>query len=402
MLLVKIALLRAAHVERWSLLIKLKSQLAEAQRHERLLQQAKVTALGAAQAISREMSPDKVLEQILRIVVSEVEAQRGVLITAPGEATCRGAALKIENETCFFDAIQNGVVSGGIPNGIVEHVTRTGETVRMTEHAPDVRFSADSYFAMQHPRSLFALALGNRGWLVGILYLENFSDSNAFTQDRVELLSILSAQAATALENAQLFPEAQAMSERLRQAHAELMQQATEQLSIAEKRWKNELMQRTRSEEERTALQEQMIQTQSQRLAEMSTPLIPITDSIVVMPLVGSMDTARADQVLQTALQGAQARRARIVIIDITGMKQVDSHAASSLINTASALRLLGTETLITGIRAEVAQTLIGLGIDLAAIRTRSTLQSGIAYALGNLEGTKGQKGRTDWGKKIA
>jgi anti-anti-sigma regulatory factor len=117
----------------------------------------------------------------------------------------------------------------------------------------------------------------------------------------------------------------------------------------------------------------------------MSTPLIPITEQIMIMPLIGTMDTQRAQLVLETALAGAQSNRAQVVIIDITGMRHVDTNVASTLINTAKALRLLGAQAILTGIRAEIAQTLVSLGIDLGTIVTRGTLQSGIAYALGQV-----------------
>ena len=102
----------------------------------------------------------------------------------------------------------------------------------------------------------------------------------------------------------------------------------------------------------------------------------------MVMPLIGTMDTQRAAQVLDTALAGAQPAAARVVILDITGMRHVDTSVAATLINAGKALRLLGTQAVLTGIRAEVAQTLVQLGVSLDGLITRSTLQSGIAYAL--------------------
>lgn len=125
----------------------------------------------------------------------------------------------------------------------------------------------------------------------------------------------------------------------------------------------------------------EVIRAQRERLAELSTPIIPISAEIVVMPLIGTMDTQRAALVLDTALAGAQAARARVVILDITGMRHVDTSVAGTLINTGKALRLLGTHAILTGIRAEVAQTLVQLGVSLGGMITRSTLQSGIAYA---------------------
>ncbi|WP_437995921.1 PAS domain S-box protein [Sorangium sp. So ce185] len=114
----------------------------------------------------------------------------------------------------------------------------------------------------------------------------------------------------------------------------------------------------------------------------MSTPLIPITDRIVVMPLVGQMDTERVSQVMAVALDGVQSSQAQMVILDVTGLKEIDTRVASALVDTARALQLLGARTILTGIRPAVAQTLVGLGLDLAGLITKSTLQSAISFAL--------------------
>ncbi|HZF47559.1 MAG TPA: PAS domain S-box protein [Polyangiaceae bacterium] len=117
--------------------------------------------------------------------------------------------------------------------------------------------------------------------------------------------------------------------------------------------------------------------------AEMATPLIPISDDVMVMPLVGAMDTRRAKQVLDALLPGITERRARVAIVDITGVRSVDAQVVSALVGAAQAVRLLGAEMVLTGIRPSVAQVLVNLGVSTAGIVTRSTLQSGIAYALG-------------------
>jgi rsbT co-antagonist protein RsbR len=137
------------------------------------------------------------------------------------------------------------------------------------------------------------------------------------------------------------------------------------------------------AEQERLALQEQIIQGQQAALRELSTPLIPLADGLVAMPLVGSIDSARAQQVIEALLEGVTAHHADTAIIDITGVAVVDTQVANALIRAAQAVRLLGARVILTGIRPEVAQTLVGIGLSLGAIVTRSTLQSGIAYALG-------------------
>jgi rsbT co-antagonist protein RsbR len=138
---------------------------------------------------------------------------------------------------------------------------------------------------------------------------------------------------------------------------------------------------RKQAEEERLRTQEEYIQMQAGLLDELSTPLIPITQAVVVMPLIGSIDSRRAQQVLDTLLKGITERRARIAILDITGVPIVDTQVAGALIRAAQAAQLLGAQIVLTGIRPEVAQTLVGIGAELHGIVTRSDLQSGIAFA---------------------
>ncbi|MFP4437144.1 MAG: PAS domain S-box protein [Chloroflexaceae bacterium] len=131
-----------------------------------------------------------------------------------------------------------------------------------------------------------------------------------------------------------------------------------------------------------TISQEEIIRAQAATLRELSTPLIPINDQVMVMPLIGTIDSYRTQQVMDSLLQGIAANHAQIAIIDITGVPVVDSQVADALVRAARAVRLLGARVVLTGIRPEVAQTLVGLGIDLSGIVTRGSLQSGIAYAL--------------------
>jgi rsbT co-antagonist protein RsbR len=142
---------------------------------------------------------------------------------------------------------------------------------------------------------------------------------------------------------------------------------------------------RIQAEEERSQLQEDVIRMQHALVQELSTPLIPITDDIVIMPLVGSVDSLRAQNVMETLLKGIEKNRARIAILDITGVPIVDTQVANTLIQSAQAIRLLGAKVLLTGIGPEIAQTLVGLGVDLSSITTHSTLQSGITYAIQSL-----------------
>ncbi|XXX76801.1 response regulator [Sorangium sp. So ce134] len=144
----------------------------------------------------------------------------------------------------------------------------------------------------------------------------------------------------------------------------------------------SELVERQRSEQERLALQDEIIAVQRASLAELSTPLIPISDTVMIMPMIGTMSEERAQQMLETALSGVHTHGAEVVLIDVTGLKLVDTHVASMLVRTADALRLLGARAVLTGIRPELARALSGLEFDLGDIVIRGTLKGGIAYAL--------------------
>jgi anti-anti-sigma regulatory factor/HAMP domain-containing protein len=140
---------------------------------------------------------------------------------------------------------------------------------------------------------------------------------------------------------------------------------------------------------------EQAVEAQ-QRLSEtvrqMALPIIPIADQIIVLPLIGTLDSERARQMTETLLEGVTSHRARLVIIDITGVSMVDTQVAQTFIQTAQAARLLGAQVMLTGIKPQVAETLVGLGIDMKGILTQSSLQEGIAAFLNNKLKLRGQQ----------
>ena len=139
---------------------------------------------------------------------------------------------------------------------------------------------------------------------------------------------------------------------------------------------------RVRADKERAAMQEELIRAQAAALAELSTPLIPISDSTVVMPLIGAINSRRVHLIMESLLEGVSKSRASWIILDITGVPVVDTHIANALISATQAVSLLGARGILTGIRPEVAQTLVGLGVNLQGLITRGTLQDGIAHAL--------------------
>ncbi len=139
---------------------------------------------------------------------------------------------------------------------------------------------------------------------------------------------------------------------------------------------------RKRVEAEAKRLQEEMFQVQEATLRALSTPLLPIAEGVVVMPLIGALDAQRMEQVMETLLSGIVAHRASQVIVDVTGVPMMDAQVASALVRTAQAVGLLGAQVVLTGMKPATARALVELGVDLGGMQTRGTLESGIAHAL--------------------
>jgi anti-anti-sigma factor len=139
------------------------------------------------------------------------------------------------------------------------------------------------------------------------------------------------------------------------------------------------------AEEENAYLQDQVIVAQHIALRDVSSPLCPLTDDVLLMPLVGAIDAERADLILRTLLEGVANQGARIAILDITGVPEMDAQVAAALLRAAQAVRLLGAQLVLTGISTEMARALVHLGADLSMLITRGSLQGGISYAFGAL-----------------
>ncbi|MCP8618089.1 RsbT co-antagonist protein RsbRA [Salirhabdus salicampi] len=117
-------------------------------------------------------------------------------------------------------------------------------------------------------------------------------------------------------------------------------------------------------------------------LKELSAPLIPVMEGITVMPLIGTIDTDRAKLIMENLLDGVIENRAEVVLIDITGVPVVDTMVAHHIIQAAEAVRLIGAKCILVGIRPEIAQTIVNLGIDLSKFPTKSSLSKGFQSAL--------------------
>jgi rsbT co-antagonist protein RsbR len=141
---------------------------------------------------------------------------------------------------------------------------------------------------------------------------------------------------------------------------------------------------------------EEVIARQQEEMLELSTPVITLWDGILALPVIGTLDSARTQIVMENLLQRIVTTGSNIAIIDITGVPTVDTVTAQHLLKTVAAARLMGADCIISGIRPQIAQTIVHLGVDLGDVQTKATLADAFALALRrrNLSVQKAQRGK--------
>jgi rsbT co-antagonist protein RsbR len=167
--------------------------------------------------------------------------------------------------------------------------------------------------------------------LVGVMAIQSYKEENLYSQGDLALFSTIASQATVAIENAQLYTQ------------------------MREQVW------------------------------ELSTPVLPVHDHVLVLPLIGVVDTERARRFTERLLLTVKQTRAQVVLLDITGVPMVDIAVAQALLQAAEATQLLGAEVALVGVRSEVAQTLVTSNVNMERLVTKANLQAGIEYALSRL-----------------
>jgi rsbT co-antagonist protein RsbR len=132
-------------------------------------------------------------------------------------------------------------------------------------------------------------------------------------------------------------------------------------------------------------LREEVIRRQQEELLELSTPVVKLWDGVVALPLIGTLDSARTQVVMESLLQAIVQTNSRVAIIDITGVPTVDTVVAQHLLKTVTAARLMGADCIISGVRPQIAQTIVHLGINLLDVTTKATLAAAFSVALQRL-----------------
>jgi rsbT co-antagonist protein RsbR len=126
---------------------------------------------------------------------------------------------------------------------------------------------------------------------------------------------------------------------------------------------------------------ERVIREQQEAIRELSTPVLQVRERLLILPIIGVLDSPRARQLTEQLLGAIQANRAKVVVIDITGVATIDLTVANHLVQTVEASRLMGADAIITGLSSEIAHTLVDLGVDLSMMRTVGDLQGGLEEA---------------------
>ncbi|MBN1887409.1 MAG: substrate-binding domain-containing protein [Thermoflexales bacterium] len=189
---------------------------------------------------------------------------------------------------------------------------------------------------------------------------------------------VLRGELSSALQGALILRARQQADEALEKAYLEVEQQVKIRTSELE----HETAERMQAQQENLRLQQEIIDAQKQAIEELTTPIIPVMDRIIVMPLIGSIDTLRAKDIMRALMAGIREHQAQVVILDITGVPVVDTGVANHLNKAIQAARLKGARPIVTGMSEAVAETIVDLGVDWGGVETLADLQTGLRAAL--------------------
>ncbi|GAA3170502.1 MULTISPECIES: STAS domain-containing protein [Streptomyces] len=212
-------------------------------------------------------------------------------------------------------------------------------------------------------------------------------DAAGFTEVREQLARMGAARTRAGLSTTQVSAELAALTRPVENLLvADLEQEPSERLRACATTL-SVLMGTLRLVAMQTALTEvqALIDRQRLQLLEVATPVIKLWDGIVAVPLIGTLDSARSQVVMETLLNAVVDQHARFAILDITGVPTVDSLVAQHLMKTVAAARLMGAECVVSGIRPAIAQTIVHLGLDLGTVKTRASLADALGYCLHEL-----------------
>lgn len=317
---------------------------AQRYRHADEALEQRVQELTVLQRINRDLTTldlDQVLFVLLQEAIGATGSSHGNVVLRDMEKAGQFRVLVSQGYAQEEEGALYAQVITKDGKGVSARIIRNGQPV-ITR---DVREEPIPVCVKAETRSALAVPISYSGAVEGVINLRSLK-LDAFHEENLAFVQVLADQASVAIHNSQLFARTRQALSKLETAHE---------------------------------AQERLLHT----VQALSSPVIPIFGSIIVLPLIGSIDSARALRFTESLLEGITAQAAQVALIDITGMPVVDTSVANYLLRAASAARLLGCQVVLVGIRPEVAQTMVQLGVDLTGITTRVNLQGGVEYALG-------------------
>ncbi len=311
----------------------------EMERTEKITETAQIRTL---LEISRDISQLRGLDDILKIIVDHVKEALGSDIAAFATLDEQVGTTSWKAMAGYrTDSYKTAVFAPG--QGTAGRAVASRKTVVLEGigENPDLPAEEFTIHTPEAIRNAIGVPVIKSDRVVGVL-IAGYRSQRTFSEPQIRLAEAIAAHAAVAVENSRLFTELSILNERLVDAD----------------------------------------RTKTELIAELSTPVMPIWEHVLFVPIIGTLNAERAKQVTDALLKKTAGGGAEIVLLDITGVRTVDTDAAQHLRNTIAAVRVLGARCIITGIGAAVAHTIVRLGINLEGVKTRRKLSDGLQLAL--------------------
>lgn len=221
-----------------------------------------------------------------------------------------------------------------------------------------------------HPRvtCFLGVPLKQAGQTIGMIGLANKTGGYELAdQEAIEALSVAFVEA---LKSKRSEIEVRGYRDNLER----MVEERTAELRASKEQLETEAAERKRAQE--------TIQRQAEEILEISTPVMQVWEGVVIAPLIGTLDSQRTERFMERLLESIVETRSPVALVDITGVPTIDTQTAQHLVETITAVRLLGAEVALTGVSPAIAQTLVQLGVDLSTVATRSSLAAGLSVAM--------------------
>ncbi|EYF07474.1 AAA family ATPase [Chondromyces apiculatus] len=334
-----------------------------------------LTVVKTCQAISSEIDQSKLLSTLLGIIVEHAGAETCHLLVPRADEMVVTGSVSIGDAgiDVTVHAAPLPLACVPLPESMVHYVKRTREQVILDDPASQSLFSSDPYIERVRPKSVLCCPIVRQGTLMGVLYLENNLTLGAFSGRKIALLEFITSQASISMENAALYQALQQENAERGQTESSLRESEDHLRRLVEERAASEATLRDKLD---------IIEQQQQAITALSTPIIEVWDGVLTMPVLGAVDSRTAAHMMQVMLDAVVRQQARHVIVDLTAVHSLDSHMADHLIRMVRAVHLLGSEGIIVGLRPEVAQTMVLMGIDLASMTTLANLRQALVRCM--------------------